>query len=192
MLNVLRDNCMNPPFAGKNRVSTQLLHFRTDKNDRKLRSPYGCLCNWEILIALMYVRLMYLQSGVHWKHFSPRSHSFLACFAQHKSCFLERKQKTTSAHPEHETVLTDGCLCRISRSLAKMWVDDASHVRARSISFNKRNYSFIVRFIQIPVHLEFSWVFINGVALPLLRWSSEEKNCASSPNIPRQHTMFRF
>lgn len=191
MLNVLRDNWMNPPFAGKNRVSTQLLHFRTDKNDRKLRSPYGCLCNWEILIALMYVRLMYLQSGVHWKHFSSRSHSFLACFAQHKSCFLGNNKigAPRTRNGAHGWLFE---LCRISRSLAKMWVDDASHVRARSISFNKRNYSFIVRFIQIPVHLEFSWVFINGVTLPLLRWSSEEKNCASSPNIPRQHTMFRF
>lgn len=120
----------------------------------------------------MRVRLMYLQSGAHWKHFSPVNHSFLALLNRNRVFWATAK----STHPKHET---DGCLyCEYLVPWPRCeWMTFHMYTHsARSISFNKRNYSFIVRFIQIPVHLEFSWVLINGVALPLLRWSGEEKN----------------
>lgn len=110
MLNVLRDNCIIPPLERKNRVFTQLFLFRTDKNSRKLRSPYGCLCNWETHFAIIFVRLMYLQSGVHLKHFSPLCHPSLEKYSTqnvHK-CFIFRKQQQQQQQQNRHTPSSNG------------------------------------------------------------------------------------
>lgn len=140
-------------FEEKNRVLTQLFHFKMDKNSRKLRSPHGCPCNWEILSAQMCVRLMYLQSGVHWKHFHSLSHFLLR--TTRFGCFFWQQQQQNRHTPSSKRC-TRKVICA-EYLLPKMWVNDVSLVHTLYAQFHLINA--ITRLLLGLFKFQYIWNF---------------------------------
>lgn len=124
---------------------------------------------------------MYLNSsGVHVKHFSLLNHSLLESTAHTNrvQMFFGNKITTKSAHPKLKTVHTEWYLCAEYRS------KDVSRWRFACTLYAQ--FHLINAIIRSLLGL-FKFQYIRN-----FHESSGKKNYASSPNIFRQQTMFRF